>query len=361
MLDYLRPPKSRKRIKRDAGAALLLIACASPVLGAEQDQQDAPSKFAIYARLNASYERFSVTDRGGTWNVVDNASLLGFRDSRDVGDGLTAFFQIETRIRVDTGETFWASRGSYVGLQGAYGTGRLGRVAGPVFRRLYEYISLHNNAAGSSADAFIAGTVTGNQGIMNNAFWYTSPDFGAVRLHATYALLGETPLPGMAQPRHVGLVGEYDTESLHFAVARADTRRTSDLGDGTPSQDIAYTVGGLYRMPWIVVGGLVERAHSRLLSDEARRGYVRAMAMIPVHQHEIHFNVGRVNHRLDAVTGNDGAVQWTVAYAYNFDAKTRVYTFYTVVNNDTNGNYGFSTHLPGVDNKSIALGVRYLF
>jgi predicted porin len=365
VLDYLRPPKSGKGIKPSLRGALLVAACALPALvlaQVPQVEEAAPSEFTIYGRLNASYERISVTGRGPTWNVVDNASLLGFRGTRSLGERLSAFFQIENRIRLDTGETFWASRASYVGIQGPYGLGRAGRFAGPVFRRLYEYISLHNNAAGSSADVFLAGTVTGNQGPpMNNGVWYTSPNFRGLRFDAAYALLSETPLPGMQQPRHLGLVAAYDTAPLHIAVARADTRRTSDVGDGTSSQDVAYTIGGLYRMPLVVVGGLFERAQSRRLTDEARRSYVRVIAMIPMDRHEVHFNVARVNHRLDAITSNDGALQWTIAYAYNFDPKTRVYALYTVVNNDMNGNYGFSTRLPGVDNKSIALGVRYVF
>src|SRR5438067_7436745 len=277
--DYLTPPKSGKGTKPSLRAPAFIAACALPAVAAAQVPQveeAPPSEFAIYGRLNDSYERISVTGRGATWNVVDNASLLGFRGNRNLGQGLTAFFQLENRIRLDTGDTFWASRGSYVGMQGPYGLGRAGRFAGPIFRRIYEYISLHNNAAGSSADVFLAGTVTGNQGPpINNGVWYTSPNFHGVRLEAAYALLSETALPGMAQPRHLGLVATYDTAPLHIALARADTRRTSDLGDGTPSQDISHTVGGLYRMPRVVVGGLVEHALSRRLSGDARRTYVR--------------------------------------------------------------------------------------
>ena len=365
MLDYLRPLKSGKGIKPRLRAALLIVASALPALAAgqvPQVEEALPSELTIYGRLNDSIERIGVTGRRTIWNLVDNASLLGFRGSRNLGQGLTAFFQVESRIRLDTGDTFLASRGSYIGMQGAYGAGRAGRFAGPVFRRIYEYISLHNNAAGSSADVLMAGTVTGNQGPpMNNGVWYTSPNFGGLRVETAYALLNEAPLPGMPQPRHVGLVATYDTAPLHIAAARADTRYTSDLGNATPSQDIAHTIGVLYRMPRLVVGGLFERAQSRLLRDEAQRSYLRLVAMIPLDRHELHLNVGRVNHRLDAKLTDDGAVQWTLAYGYNYNPQTKLYLFYTTVNNQTNGNYGFSTRLPGIDNKSVALGVRYLF
>ena len=39
----------------------------------------------------------------------------------------------------------------------------------------------------------------------------------------------------------------------------------------------------------------------------------------------------------------------------------KLYTFYTMVDNDTNGNYGFRTNTPGLDNKSFAVGARYNF
>ena len=175
MLDYLRPLKSGKGIKPKLRAALLIVASALPALAAAQVPQveeALPSELTIYGRLNDSIERIGVTGRRAIWNLVDNASLLGFRGSRNLGQGLTAFFQVESRIRLDTGDTFLASRGSYIGMQGAYGAGRAGRFAGPIFRRIYEYISLHNNAAGSSADVLMAGTVTGNQGPpMNNGVW----------------------------------------------------------------------------------------------------------------------------------------------------------------------------------------------
>lgn len=114
-------------------------------------------------------------------------------------------------------------------------------------------------------------------------------------------------------------------------------------------------------MKGLVIGALFERARSRLLADAATRNYFRVAAMMPVGMHEFHVNVGRVNHRLDAKLSHDGALQWTVGYNYNFNKEAKVYTFYTVVNNDTNGNYGFNTRLPGIDNKSFAGGMRYNF
>ncbi|MBW8904249.1 MAG: porin [Betaproteobacteria bacterium] len=348
-------------MRRKRLSAILASAYALSGTALAQSDEDVPSRFEVYGRINVTYERFSGTGLPTTGNVFDTGSRIGFRGRRDLGSRLAAFFQLESRTRVDDGTSEWASRGSFVGLQTPFGTGRLGRTVGPVYRATYEYIGVFNGNGGTSADAFTPGTVTGFQSFMNNTAWYTSPSFGAVKLEAAYSRLGETPLPGMSQPRHVGVVAVYDTPTLHLAASRAETRNTTNLGDGTPNLDIAYTIGGLYTMKALVVGALYDRATSKLLVDEAKRTHVRFVAMVPAGPHEFHLDVGRVNHRLDAKLSDDGASQRTLGYAYNFDPRTRIYGFYTVVDNDNNGNYGFRTHLPGVDNKSTAVGMRYIF
>ena len=338
------------------------LACALPArLSAQADEEELPSVFEIYGRVNITLERIGVDGRPSDYEVVDNTSRLGLRGGKDLGRGLRALFQIESRVRLDTGGAALASRQSYAGLQGEFGTVRLGRWNGPVYRFMYEYISLHNHNSGNSADAFVARAVRGNQEVMDNLIWYTSPNLGPVTAHVAYSLLREEPRPGMSQPRNVGLVVAYDEGPMHLAASHADTRNTSNLGGVTPNQDQATTIRGLYRMRAVVVGALFERATSRLLADEASRKYFRVAAMVPVDKHEFHVNLGQVNHRLDAKLSDDGAVQWTLAYNYNITRETKVYTFYTMVNNDDKGNYGFKTNMPGVDNKSVAVGLRHNF
>ncbi len=116
------------------------------------------------------------------------------------------------------------------------------------------------------------------------------------------------------------------------------------------------------RLQGVVIGALFERAESRIATGgDVSRDYVRVSGMVPVGKHEFHANFGTVNARLDADLDDDGARQWTLAYNYNITKETKVYTFFTRVDNDTNGNYGFVTASPGADNQSIAIGVRHNF
>src|SRR4051812_1725921 len=59
-------------------------------------------------------------------NIDANNSRIGFRGSEDLGGGLKAIFQIESKTSIDTGGTLWASRDSFVGLSGGFGTIKLG-------------------------------------------------------------------------------------------------------------------------------------------------------------------------------------------------------------------------------------------
>jgi predicted porin len=133
----------------------------------------------------------------------------------------------------DSEGSFFSSRDSFAGLQGGFGTMRLGRTIGPVYYATYDYISMHNHDTGTSSDALLAGTVVGNQGFMDNTLWYTSPKFGPFTIDVAYSLLGEARIdPSVSQPRHLGLVGSYDQGPLHLALSFANTENHIDLQPG---------------------------------------------------------------------------------------------------------------------------------
>jgi len=350
-------------------------ACALPATALAQF----PGELQIYGRANVSYERITV-DGGATsetnWEAVDNSSRIGIRGKRDLGGGLSGFFQVESSVRLDDGGTVdpdtgkggntFSSRDSYIGMQGGFGTVRVGRTIGPVYYATYDYISNHNHDTGNSSDAFIAGAVFGNVGFMNNTVWYSSPKMGAFSVDAAFSRLDETRVAtGMSQPSHLGIVGAYDQGPLHVAVSHAETKNTVVLGSGAPNKDTATTIGGLYNFGGrYIVGALIESAKSDLAVGDAKRTYFRVSLMVPVAKHEFHVNVGVADDRLDVNMDNAGAKQYTFAYNYNIDKQFKVYAFYTVVDNEDNGTYGFKQTTPatlGIENKSFAVGARYNF
>ena len=71
--------------------------------------------------------------------------------------------------------------------------------------------------------------------------------------------------------------------------------------------------------------------------------------------------------RLVDADGSAGAQQWTLGYNYNITKQTKVYAFYTMVDNDNNGNFVLGwldehgVGVTGASYSSIAVGVRHNF
>ena len=356
-------------MKRKLLAAAVAAACASPALA------QVPAEIQVYGRVNVSVEHITIKNstntalpNDSTNELVDNSSRIGFRGNKDLGGGLKAIWQVESRVKLDdgAGSTF-SSRDSFAGLQGDFGTIRGGRSIGPVYYATYDYISMHNHDTGTSSDALLAPAIFGNAGFMNNLLWYTSPKLGGgFKADVAYSFgptsTGEARAAGLTdQPSYLGLVGAYDQGPLHLALSYANTKNTSAISAGTGNNDMAYTFGGSYDFKSFVLGALVEKSESDVAGGGSNdRTYWRVSGMLPVGKHEFHLNYGMAGE----TTTDDGAKQYTLAYNYNITKETKVYVFYTTVDNDTAGTYGFRQSTPataGADQTSLALGFRHNF
>jgi len=107
--------------------------------------QDVPT--VIYGTLNVDFERVEATDAGAPRTlpagslgfnptginvparnrVTQNSSNLGFKGGERLGPGLSVFWQVESGVAVDSGGSAIASRNTAIGLQGTFGSLRLGQ------------------------------------------------------------------------------------------------------------------------------------------------------------------------------------------------------------------------------------------
>ena len=351
-------------MKRKILAASLASAFAMPALA------QVPAEITIYGRVNISAERIETDNSSdpavpnqSNYELVDNNSRIGIRGKKELTPGLNAIFQIESRVNLTRGGDVLTSRDSFAGLQGGFGTLRAGRTVGPVYYATYDYISMHNHDTGTSSDALLNPTVVGFQGFMNNTLWYTSPKFGPITIDAAFSLLDEERIPGMAQPRHVGLVGSYDQGPLHAAISYANTENVDlDPDPGViQAEGTAWTIGAAYDFKFMVLGALWETGETLIAGTEVDRDYWRVAAMFPFGQHELHLNYGVAD-----IDGDRGAKQWTVGYNYNITKTTKVYAFYTMIDNDRAGSFRLDqadtiTGTAGAEYSSIAVGFRHNF
>src|SRR5690606_12865543 len=99
-------------------------------------------------------------------------------------------------------------------------------------------------------------------------------------------------------------------------------------------QDYQFALRGLYTFGQFTVGGYVQRNH---YDGVGNRNNVRLAGMYALGASEFHVNVGRAGNI--GGLSNTGATQWTLGYNYNLSKRTKLYGFYTKVDNKSNASY----------------------
>ncbi len=118
-----------------------LVAVAIAGLLAAPLAQAQTANVTLYGRMNLDMEVVNAKgDRnsaglGGNDNnvfrVSSNSSRFGFRGTESLGGGLSAIFQIESSVDADAGGGTIAARETFVGLQGGWGTFKMGNFLSP--------------------------------------------------------------------------------------------------------------------------------------------------------------------------------------------------------------------------------------
>jgi predicted porin len=211
------------------------------------------SNVQIYGRANVGIDNYSAT--GGTADlksrtrVFDNGSRFGVRGSEDLGNGLKAIFQIESGVGLETGTTttqagsanssagVFASRDSYVGLEGGWGRVTMGRQSvywgnGALMQFTANYVNTEPPAFTGANWGLLGTGITR----VNNTVAYTSPTVGGFNGTVSYAPLSETAQAGAStNGRLMGLTLRYsgvvNAQLDYLNVKPADTGTTAPNGD----------------------------------------------------------------------------------------------------------------------------------
>lgn len=167
---------------------------------------------------------YGLTHVGGNVN-----SRLGFRGVEDLGNGLKATFNLEAGIGVDDGTDYFTGSGmafrrtSTVGLEGDFGSVRLGRMLTSSYMAVSRYDAFGDTGIGGSL-----AWGNGYQARSQNAVSYSSPNFSGVKFGVEYGF-GEQVKA--RDSRYVGAGVTYDNGplSLGLGVDRANDINASDL------------------------------------------------------------------------------------------------------------------------------------
>ena len=305
---------------------LMLAAAAALVAGSTFAQG-----VEVYGRLNMTVERQKAAGVSST-EMVSNSSRIGFRGNEDLGGGLKAGFVLEHGFAADTGAaatTFWG-RQSEVNLSGSFGTVRLGNFTSEAYYATADYVSMHNHDTGTSADAFYA-----YLGRDTDKIAWRSPSLG-----------GATVDFGMSL-KESRADNTYDL-AVNYAIGALA------LGAGYQKEGDAnqFAVRGLYEMGAFTLGGYVQRDEDGRGAGYGNRTTLRLSGMYTMGANELHLNFGRAG---DYGKVNDSsATQYTLGFNHNLSKRSKVYAFYTKIDDSAAGVYGG-------DFSSIAVGLRHNF
>lgn len=329
-------------------AAALAVAASSAAM--------AQSNVTLYGRINTTVERQKAGD-ATTNGLFNNSSRFGFIGTEDLGGGLKAGFQLESGFASDTGAgSAWThgatngaltfARRSEVNLSGNFGTVRLGNFVPESYFATADYVSMHNHDTGSSSDAFyqdpvwFGGSYKANLSTANKIA-YRAPSFGGLTVEGALSL--HERAVGTQNKNGYDLAANYATGPLALGAGYSQVGDDKQLG-----LRAAYTLGQF------TVGGYYQR------NDELVRGTrdnFRLAGMYTLGASEFHLNVGRANKWSNAA--NSDATQYTLGYNYNLSKRTKVYGYYTRVDNNAGASYNVTR--PGDDFSSIAVGIRHAF
>jgi predicted porin len=184
---------------------------------------------------------------------------LGFRGREMLGGGLNAIWQIEQRVQIDTGAGGFATRNSFLGLSGGFGTVKLG-FFDTVYKNYGAVVSTFGISSGhfmstssvlsgiglDGGDGNFPSTDPGNSGFhvrAPNSIQYETPEFGNIQ-----AAIQFSPDEGKGNPGNASLnsnllsVGvKYEAGPMYLSVQH---ERHNDWFDGSANSTAAVRNGG---------------------------------------------------------------------------------------------------------------------
>lgn len=293
----------------------------------------AQSSVTLYGRLNVTAEHEKSGSAKATNDLKDNSSRLGFKGEEDLGGGLKAAFIIEHGFNPTNGKAddrgFWR-RQSEVSLSSSkFGMVRIGNFGSEAQLAVADWVSMHNHDTGTSYDKLNAYV-----GANTNKVAYRTPGFVK-----GLTVEGSVAEGSATEKRSYDLAANYELGAIKLGAGYSKQGEKKELG-----------VRAIYEMGAYTFGAYVQRDANVFAAGN--RNNLRLAAMYTLGASEFHVNVGVAGKAGDVASSK--ATQATLGYNYNLSKRTKVYGFYTRVNDG-------AAKLYGDDFSSLAVGVRHNF
>ena len=361
-----------------------------------------PAETLPRGQLGATPTGIDVPQRN---RVTSNSSNFGIRGSDVIGPDLSAFFQVESAVGVDAGNTNIASRNTAAGLKGRYGTLFLGQwdtpyktLSGAVEPMYFTGITytgaligtpgfgvgpVTNGAPATSGDgkSFANAANASFERRQGNSVQYWSPTWAGLSMRLAYSAnetrTSSSPAVTQVNPSIVSGSLEYQYGILYLAYAHEIHRDYFGLDAIVPGAQAALVAasaafpsassrdqGDKYvarvKFARTQLGVIAERlryeksqtlppAAAFWFSSYRRDAYAVTLMQGVGAAGTIRGFVGRANagkctrfDGADCSTSGLGARQFSLGYSHTLSRRTDLYAFYTRVANDTHASYSFA-------------------
>jgi predicted porin len=359
----------------------------------------AQSNVTISGIVKAGVEQYNISGlpAGVTHSTEnrasDQSSRIIFSGSENLGNGLTALFQIDNRLSITdgSGAAGLADGNTYIALKsdkmGLFGIGK-------VDVHYTEGGAMAATRAGSLQSSIPAGIMSQVNGTAiavtsrtNNVVWYDSPNWGGVtfRLGGSFGHAAEgTGINAVATAVADSNPGKGSGWTTALRYSNGPMNVGASYWSFNPEGSTAQTVAGQQRS-WKLFGdyAFTNGFKVGLLYDNSKVATLTAAGgdgkrtawLLPVTYtmgaHAFYAQYAKAGSTSGA--NDSGAKQWMLGYDYGLSKRTSVGVYYTAVNNDTGGlNNMFGTSAlgatrvtsivnAGADSKQLYAGVAHTF
>ncbi len=372
----------------------LVAVAVAGLLAAPLAAQAQTANVTLYGRLNLTMEAVNgqqlqdpangLPVPGGAsgvnrtvYRVSSNSSRLGVRGSEALGGGLSAIFQIESNVSADTGGGLLGTRETYVGLQGSWGTVKMGNFLAPYddIHPIFGNVPTLTTSILSTAALWAQGSQSiyngGFDARQGNSIRYDSPRvkgfLGSVQISQLDASSGQGGVnygTTATEQRHAYILstgGFYANGPFQAGVAyEAHNKvRAPNLSD------YAVSVAANWNFGVVKVGGVFERLDYDVTGGNLTRNFFGLSATAPVGPGEVYAFYGTARNGTGptgakvgqlASGNNTGAQQWEISYTYALSKRTLAYTGFVQTRNNDNAAYNFNINPYSVVNGANANG-----
>lgn len=313
----------------------------------------ATSNVDVYGKMHMSVSLFDDQPTGiNDVQISSNASRIGFKGSEDLGGGLAAIWQIESGINLDEQSGSFATRNSFVGLKGNFGTALLGNHDTPL-KLVGRTVDLFGDTIADSRNVMGGGSDTRAK----NTAAYMSPSFSGLNFAAAYSTdLNSTAGGDLDDRGSYNLSATYTNGPLFAGLAFGDGDAHEAVNLGAHWRAAAgYTLGNLKFV------GQYDSLNGNTSADADYDAWMLGAAYT---MGAMVFKANYMDGDIDG-TSND-PTQWTVGVDYNLSKRTMAYALYAngeyvTLGAGAGGSDRISSGVAGGDISAFSVGVVHNF